>query len=358
MKYYVTERNQIADAYRTAGIKARDDADAILSSLGFSPIVLDFPQDRTALGAAGKLAAHLAVVKIWKKALRHLSAGDEIVLQFPVINHSIFFSGVIRSLLSRGVRVTALIHDLEILRLSLVDAAAAQSWRLKREELSAMKLFSKIIVHNEVMKQYLRDRFGIDPARLVTLGIFDYLISTESRPARERPAQFRSVIVAGNLNPAKCAYVYDLPKETRFELYGPNYQGESGETVRYHGSFPPDELPFVLEGGFGLVWDGTSSESCCGVWGEYLKYNNPHKTSLYLASGIPVIIWDKAALAAFVSKNGVGITVSSLHEIPEALSRVSEQDYRAMCENAAALREKLTGGHFLARALKQETESF
>ncbi len=35
----------------------------------------------------------------------------------------------------------------------------------------------------------------------------------------------------------------------------------------YFGSFLPDELPAALEGGFGLVWDGDSAETCSGcLW--------------------------------------------------------------------------------------------
>ena len=62
-----------------------------------------------------------------------------------------------------------------------------------------------------------------------------------------------------------------------------------------------------------------SSETCKGSFGEYLRINNPHKTSLYLASGIPVIIWSKAALAEFIEKNKCGITVDSLYEIADKL---------------------------------------
>ncbi|NRO11242.1 Beta-1,6-galactofuranosyltransferase WbbI [Lactobacillus helveticus] len=54
--------------------------------------------------------------------------------------------------------------------------------------------------------------------------------------------------------------------------------------------------------------------------GNYLRYNDPHKLSLYLASGIPVIIWKKAAEAKFVEENKVGITVDSLEDYRRYLS--------------------------------------
>lgn len=62
----------------------------------------------------------------------------------------------------------------------------------------------------------------------------------------------------------------------------------------WHGSFKPEESPEHLQG----VWDGDSVDTCAGNTGAYLRYNNPHKTSLYLACGMPVIVWKEAAIAA------------------------------------------------------------
>ena len=45
-----------------------------------------------------------------------------------------------------------------------------------------------------------------------------------------------------------------------------------------------------------------------------------HKLSLYLAVGLPVIIWEKAAEAEFVLKENVGVTVKSLYELPQRLA--------------------------------------
>lgn len=55
------------------------------------------------------------------------------------------------------------------------------------------------------------------------------------------------------------------------------------------GSYMPEELPEKLEAKYGLVWDGLEITSCEGTFGQYLKYNNPHKFSLYMAAGIAVI---------------------------------------------------------------------
>ena len=100
--------------------------------------------------------------------------------------------------------------------------------------------------------------------------IFDYLIGIEGEKIQERGKrkQGYSCIIAGNLDKQKSAYVYELPKDIAFDLYGPNYTGQAGGNICYHGSFPPAELPYELEGNFGLVWDGISVDTCARrLWG-------------------------------------------------------------------------------------------
>lgn len=95
----------------------------------------------------------------------------------------------------------------------------------------------------------------------------------------------------------KSRYIYEFGslanKSSKLQInaYGNHFdQSKAEKALCYKGSFHPDVLPGILEGDFGLVWDGISAQSCIGNTGEYLKYNDPHKTSLYIASGIPVIV--------------------------------------------------------------------
>ena len=139
----------------------------------------------------------------------------------------------------------------------------------------------------------------------------------------------------------------------RLDLYGIHFQEDAfhgKENVRYNGAFHPDELPGKLEGSFGLVWDGPVSTTCAGNTGEYLKYNNPHKTSLYLAANLPVIIWEQAALASFVKEHGLGITVGSLSQIDAAVRSLSREEYDRMAKNAHAMGEKIRSGYFFRTA--------
>ena len=115
----------------------------------------------------------------------------------------------------------------------------------------------------------------------------------------------------------------------------------------------PEELIKNLQGRYGLVWDGDSLDTCSGLTGEYLKVNNPHKLSLYLAVGLPVIIWSEAAEAEFVRKNNVGLTISSLYELPVKLAAISESDYEIMKNNAMAVGKHLRRGEYMMKAIKK-----
>ena len=202
------------------------------------------------------------------------------------------------------------------------------------------------------MKSFLKKK-GIDESRMISLGIFDYLIpdfdEKKTIPIKERK---NSVIIAGNLSREKSEYIYHLPKNVDFDLYGMHYEDEGLDNICYHGAFPANELPLKLNGRFGLVWDGYSANGCQGTFGQYLKLNNPHKTSLYLASGIPVIIWEKAALAPFIVENNLGIAVNDLSEIKDRLLEISDMQYNTMAQNVKKISNKLRNGYYIKAALE------
>ena len=136
-------------------------------------------------------------------------------------------------------------------------------------------------------------------------------------------------------------------------MYGVGYEGPVNDKIHYLGSFLPDEIPYVLNGSFGLVWDGESADTCKGAYGEYLKINNPHKTSLYLAAGLPVIIWKDAALAEFVREEECGILVGSLQDIGKQISELPEEEYRKLRQNAEKIGKKLRSGFYTKRILQK-----
>ena len=118
-----------------------------------------------------------------------------------------------------------------------------------------------------------------------------------------------------------------------------------------------DQLIATAQGDFGLVWDGHSLDGCMGDLGEYLQYNNPHKTSLYLRCGLPIIIWKRAALASFVEEHQVGLTIDSLRELDERLGSLSEEEYYAMRQRVATVSQRIAEGRYVQEAVKQAMET-
>ncbi|HCA22039.1 MAG TPA: galactofuranosyltransferase [Lachnospiraceae bacterium] len=355
MKYFSKEIEEEGYLYKTAGVKARDDVEDILRKKGFKEVYIPTVSgDREKASKVKKLTAHFKIRDIWKKKTAMIGEGDVLFVQYPTLEHSIFLSSVFRDLRKRGAKIIFLIHDLEYIRLAVPGNENMTGQKSKRLEIEqrALHFGNRIIVHNQAMIDRMVE-LGFNRKRLVSLDIFDYLIPeySDEKMAGRKNEKDMPVIIAGNLRRGKAEYVYNLPETVEFNLYGVNFEDEGKSNIHYKGEFLPDELPYSLDGSFGLVWDGDTSETCSGVYGEYLKINNPHKTSLYLASGIPVLIWSKAALAGFVKENGAGIVVDSLYDIPDVIGKMSDEEYGKLKASAEILSEKLRAGYYTRNAI-------
>ena len=356
MTYYLNEIREEGSRRkhsRNAVGKARADVATILETLGAVPC--DVQVDVTARAAASgleKMLWHRRALEAMEKSTSHLGEGDTLYIQFPVISHSVFTGGLLRRLTKKGIRVVLIIHDLETLRHAKESGHLPAKLRYRAEELQALRYCDCMIVHNDAMKRMLAER-GILEEKLVSLGLFDYLLSDEVPFDQSSFRQDGNVVVAGNLAREKSGYLYELPENMGWNLYGVGYNGEERPNINYKGSYPPEELPQKLEGSFGLVWDGPSAETCTSIYGDYLRINNPHKCSLYLAAGLPVIIWKEAALAKFVEENGIGITVASLYEIKDTVCRLTEEQYNKMKENCHRIGLRVRQGCYLREALSK-----
>lgn len=337
----------------TAAVKAREDFRDICHEMGFSELAIPIedPQ-RGQQSIFKKLLAHVNSGYGWMRSFSKVEENDVVIVQFPLVTNTIFIDRAVKECHRRGAKLILFIHDLESIRTALrKDASVLQRTRLKLEERRPLAMCDALIVHNERMRQYVIEHFRVDASKVVSLGIFDYLISSAdnngSRHSLDRP-----IAITGTLRPHKAQYAYRLPNNVSFNLYGVGYEGVQNQNIHYFGAFPSDELPRIVEASFGLVWDGDSAETCSGVFGDYLRINNPHKTSFYLACGIPVIIWKEAALAELIEEKGLGLTVSSLHDLGEVLSNITVQDYEEIKENAERFALDLHAGMHTKKAIQ------
>ena len=348
MKYYLKDSFLHNEHEKNAGSKARNDVEAILISEGYEGLELKVEN----WYKMNFFKAQQHKYRETKSVFDQLGAGDELVIQFPIIHHTFFISRLIKQAQKRGAKFYLLIHDIETLRHA---AGSEVKFRHKVrnyfQEKKALMSVDGIIVHNDIMKKVLVGQ-GVPADKMVSLEIFDYLIPNFAEKPNLQKDQ--PIIVAGNLNPTKSGYLYNLPEQPAYNLYGVGYdESRALKNTSYFGSFMPDNLPTALEGSFGLVWDGDSSETCQGSYGNYLRFNNSHKASLYLASGFPVVVWKESALAHFILEKSCGIAVASLHDLEAALENLTEKEYADLLENARRIGKDLREGYYLRSALKK-----
>ncbi|MDD6222256.1 MAG: hypothetical protein PUB14_05465 [Lachnospiraceae bacterium] len=344
-KYQITE---ISGSENHAGTKATADCAIIAERLGFEKLFLKMAT--TKAGSVAKVQRQIAYCSQWQAIYRAIAPDSVVLLQEPFHYPQLTREKTLTALKNKKhVRFVSIIHDVEELRKFRYNDYYRHEFEFM------LRTVDRFIVHNERMKHFFMER-GVAEDRIVCLGIFDYL---QPESDRRMPTFARSVTVAGNLDVTKCGYIRELNQiGVKVNLFGPNFADEmrGQKNVCYHGSFPADVIPSKLTEGFGLVWDGSSIHGCQGDSGQYLRYNNPHKLSLYLSSGLPVIIWSEAAEADFVRRNKVGLCVGDLMELPRILNTISVEDYRKICENTNNIQKKLSSGYYFESALKRVTK--
>lgn len=348
MKYYLKDSFLSNEYEKNAGNKARNDVEAILVSEGYKGLELKVEN----WYKMNFFKAQQHKYRALKSVFDQLGAGDELLIQFPIIHHTFFISQLIKQAQNRGVKFYLVIHDIETLR-HVGNSAVKLRHKVRNyfQEKAALTSVDGIIVHNDIMKNALTIQ-GIPSDKMVSLEIFDYLIPNFEE--KSVPQKEEAIIIAGNLIPTKSGYLYNLPEQPAYNLYGMGYdESRALKNTTYFGSFMPDDLPNAFQGSFGLVWDGDSSETCQGSFGNYLRINNSHKASLYLASGFPLVVWKESALAHFVLDKQCGIAIDSLNDLQKALDDLTDRDYMELSANARQVGVALRNGDYLKSAISK-----
>lgn len=316
--------------------KAPSDITTILTSEGFHPIHIDYFRH-------GKAGRYLRLPLIPLSIYSSVSEGDTLIFQHPyhTAHNAVKLMNRIsfRLLRRKKTRTVAIVHDLTSLRGTPLAL---------EEEVKLLNSYDCLIVHSPEMKDVVMEAGYKGECRI--LGLFDYLVGT--CPAGDR-ALSKEVVFAGN--PDKSPFLKQLDSHMlgnlTLRLYGKSSATEEwGGAIRYCGFFKPEDLS-TIEGSWGLVWDGDSAEALSSEPGRYLKYISPHKASLYVCAGLPVIAPEGSALARIVKEKGIGICVSSLSELEEAIKKVSEDEYRGYLRNLELMASRLKKGRSILNAL-------
>jgi len=358
MNYY-TETNYIDhDSLRTAGGKGRDDYFEVLRRSGLECIRI--PTVKTSPDSSGlfeRIKNERRLRQAWRGALSGLGKGDTLFLHSPVSEKFLGYPAIIEEAHDRGCKIVNIVFDLETFfksdykRLALIKHAADS-----RTESRLFAAADLIICHNKKMKDKLAAMHA-DVSKVVCVGVMDYLRDDDDFNDTDRFTYDGPVVFCGNLDRNKSGFVYELAGGAvpglRIDLYGPGYTGGDTEEVKHKGVFRPLELMDMMKGSFGLVWDGSSTDTCMGACGEYLRYNNPHKMSHYLASGMPVLVWEEAAMAEFVAQESCGLAIRELSQIPALLSGLDNKQYEALRRNAERVGLMMRHGDHIGNAVKE-----
>ncbi len=318
---------------KTAAQKARVDVLNILEKIGYQKVF--FPRFNS-LGT---------IIRFWKALSASVKKGGHIVVEYPCWSRKRLYLVRFFCML-KGVRFYAVIHDIAALRLG--ESAA--------KDMTTLKLFDGLISHNFSMSAWLR-KMGYTK-EIINLDLFDYCL--DPGHALYHAGQLSSplnVMYAGNLAYEKVSYIYDSRLKDfhnfRLSLYGQNIEMErlNGLATMYKGVFSPDQPAFDERFHFGLIWEGTSLDTCEGILGDYIRYNNPHKFSLYISLGLPVIVWKEAAIAGLVTKYNIGFLVDRIEDIEAQAAGITETQYQEYVRNIRSLAQEVRRGSFLQAAV-------
>ena len=348
--YYICEGEK--EGKYNASSKARNDAEKILEKNGYEKYFVNTKKyvQKNKIKKIIQLFGYLKNYFVWNKEVKSFSKDDTVVIQYPLLNTTINFKNILKKL-TQKTNTIVLIHDMDSLRYRPEAQGKILCERIRREDQGILNEAGKVIAHNEEMSKKLIE-YGVKKENLISLNIFDYLYDNEIK----NHGKFnKKIIIAGNLSPEKSKYIANLKdvKNVNFNLYGVGYIDDNASNVTYKGSFLPEDLLENLDGQFGLVWDGESVEGCIGGFGEYLKYNNPHKASMFVSANIPIIIWKEAALAKYIEENDIGYTIEKLSDIEALLKRITEEEYNNKINNIKKLSKKLRSGDNLELALSK-----
>ena len=272
-----------------------------------------------------------------------VAQGDLIIYQYPTLIGPRFDRFFLDQMHRRGAKVVLLIHDVELLR--------GTNSGVSIDEIPYFNDADVLIIHNPTMGKKLQE-LGVKTP-MVSQYLLDYLDDHHDwRRLFTSPQEFtKTLVLSGNL--FKSTYLTDWNQETPITVFGiadDNIKSKlnSNPQVDYRGSFWRDELINKLPKGFGLAWD---SDSNMGNYGSYTRFNHPHKLSLYLSHGMPVIVWNQSAVAPFVEANHLGVTIGSLGEIDELIKNISDEQISDMLTHVNNMGVLLRDGYFTTRAL-------
>ncbi len=329
-KYYI--KFGISDK-PNAGAKAMHDIMNLLNKHGYRP-VLSLPTN------AIKLIKIIDIPILIFTILFKIRRNGTLIYFVPSNTKRIRLLQIMQHYL--GFKLICFINDIEFMRMERNQAQA-------NEEIKAISAANIILVPNYNSVNILQKAYNMTQI-LIPICVWDYLSPTYINDSKYN----KDIAFAGNLS--KAPFIKQLPKVSlSFSIWGRKDESiKETFNIIFHGERKPNELiNEIALCAWGLVWDGESIDTCSGLLGNYLRFNNSHKCGLYLAAGIPLIVWKESGMAHFVNENKVGICVESLFEAESIIKNMNEDTYNKYRNNAQRIGENIRHGHYFLEALRK-----
>ena len=281
-----------------------------------------------------------------------IRGGDTVVIQFPMWTGGSYQTHFINRVKSRGVKLVFLIHDL----MSVMLGDHVRDYTNDGDFLELAKA-DLIMTHSKKMSDFLRTYSDLE-AEMFPIGLFDY--STD-QPINDASYE-QTVIYAGSVN--KLAQLPNWPFQTKLEIYG-YLNGDFNEsnfpaTVEYKGARDPDDLIKEINHGFLLVWgDDETFKDDIDNWKFPImarRYNTiiaPHKFSLAMVSGTPVVVASDSNVADLVKQYNLGIIIDELDQLDEKMREVTPEKYQEFKRNVINMGNEIRNGEFTKNAIRK-----
>lgn len=339
-QFFITYKSGVK---ASAASKPVLDTGKTLHKLGYEDYSLSFENDRK------NLAFYFTVLSSFARFFFLIKKNSIVATQYPITTVNYLFIYFIKLAKLRGIKFITIIHDINALR--------EQADENVEKEIKILSAYDGIVIHNPIMEKWLFENGLRKTVKTVSLNFFDYLSSPEVVAEKSATVKPDEIAFAGHLAKSKFVYTLDNIKKWKFNIYGGEFDVQKNRNINttWKGEFSPDEVIHELKGAFGLVWDGaeaTDLNSC--RFGNYMRYNNPFKFSLYVAAGLPVIAPKSAAIAATIQKHNIGLLINSLADLDHI--SVAESEYTAMKNNVIAIQKDVIAGNFLYKAVTRLEE--
>lgn len=267
--------------------------------------------------------------------LAGVSAHDIIVVQLPSWNGIEFDELLINKLLGYpDIKITMFIHDVGPLMFE-------NNYYLMNRTIDLYNKAQTLIVPSESMAKTLK-REGLVANNIVVQHVWDHVTNFDPKQPNFEPL----INFAGSA--IRFPFVKNWHYQTKLQVFSQSIKDSSTEQVNYRGWLPDDDILRSLTSGFGLVWSENIDNQ---LERAYSQRNISYKLSTYLAAGLPVIVNEGISNQKFITDNNLGIVLSSLSQIDQAIECMTEEQYQNMANHVKQVGYLIRQGYFTKKVL-------